>query len=272
MRAVVTALLSAAVLSAFATAAFAATDAQTGGATVQWLGANFYRFTTPSGKVVLANPFANNPDSPVKVEAIGRVDLILVTNGHGDELGQTVEIAKQTGARVISSFEISSWLVEQGVPQAQIVRFNPGARFRLDEVTIRAVESIHASSVPRPSATTPYGGLAMSYFLTIDDGWTIFYGGSSAATLDMGLWGSLYQPDAVILALPANGEPMDFAASARLLQTNNPNLATVLPGHTRAVPQAGQTTVEEAQAAIDALGLGLPILAPRVGEPYTFTR
>ncbi len=94
---------------------------------VEWLGWSHFRMTSPAGRVILTNPFVVNPDSPVKVEDITRADLIFAPNGHLDEIGSTVEIARRTGALVFAPAELLSWFIEQGVPEGQVpVRFaNP---------------------------------------------------------------------------------------------------------------------------------------------------
>jgi L-ascorbate metabolism protein UlaG (beta-lactamase superfamily) len=249
-----------------------AQGAQAAAVTLEWLGWSHFRFTSPTGKVILTNPFVANPDSPVRVEDIERADLILVPNGHGDEVGQTVPIAQRTGARTLSPFELGSWLIEQGVPQQQVVRSNPGGRFRLDDVLVRVVGSVHGSGLPAPTATTPYGGPAAGFVVTFENGWTVYFAGSTAATQDQALWAQLYRPDAAIIVLGGGAEPMDFAMQVKLLTTDNPNLRTVLPHHHRAVQPPGQTTVAEAQAAVRELGLDLPILSPVIGQAYRFTK
>lgn len=87
---------------------------------MEWFGWSHYRFTSPTGKVVLTNPFTSNPDSPIKPEDIEEADLIVVADGHGDEVGSTVAIGNQTGATVLAPGGVNSWLVEQGIPRAQI--------------------------------------------------------------------------------------------------------------------------------------------------------
>src|SRR3990172_11833895 len=82
--------------------------AQTGAVKLEWLSWSIFRLTSPTGKVVLTNPFVNNPDSPVKVDDFPKVDLIVVADGHGDEVGSTHEIALKTGARIITTFEMWS--------------------------------------------------------------------------------------------------------------------------------------------------------------------
>src|SRR6059058_4952861 len=78
----------------------ASVSAQGGTVTVQWLGWSHYRFTSPTGKVLLTNPFVTNPDSPVRAADITQADIIVVADGHGDEVGATIDIAQRTGAIV----------------------------------------------------------------------------------------------------------------------------------------------------------------------------
>jgi L-ascorbate metabolism protein UlaG (beta-lactamase superfamily) len=67
---------------------------------LEWLSWSFFRLTSPSGKVILTNPFIDgNPDVAIKLDDISRADLVLVPNGHRDEIGQTVDIAKKTAAK-----------------------------------------------------------------------------------------------------------------------------------------------------------------------------
>ena len=111
---------------------------------MEWLGWSHFRFTSVDGKVILLNPFVNNPDSIVGVDDIGQVDLILVTNGHGDEIGQAVEIAQKTGARVAGGcFDMGTWFLEMGVPAAQVLRANAGDRILLDGITVRVITGAH---------------------------------------------------------------------------------------------------------------------------------
>src|SRR5436309_4337451 len=93
-----------------------------GAVTMEWFGWSLFRFTSPDGKVVLTNPFAANPDSPLKAEDVTKADLIVTADGHGDEVGSTVAIAQNTGAQVLAPGGLNRWLIEQGVPQGQVPR------------------------------------------------------------------------------------------------------------------------------------------------------
>lgn len=244
--------------------------AQDGSVTWEWLGWSHFRFTSATGKVILINPFVQNPDSPVKVEDLAKADLILPADGHRDEVGSTVDIAKRTGARTFQPFELGTWLIEQGVPQQQVVRSNPGGRLRMEGITVRMVGSVHGSGLPQPTQTTPYGGPAAGFVITFENGWTVYFAGSTAATQDQALWAEMYKPHMAILPMNGDREPLDFAMQVRLLKTNNPNLSMVIPHHHRVTPQPGQTTVAEVQAAMDAMELGIAVTAPELGRVYSF--
>jgi len=264
-------LVSLAILAAPAMAAPA--DQASGQVKVEWFGWSHYRFTSPTGKVVLTNPFTSNPDSPIKAEDVDKADLIVVADGHGDEVGSTVQIANQTGATVLAPGGVNSWLIEQGVPRAQVPKafFQPGDRFRdIQGITVRSVESVHGSELSPPTAAVPYGGVAAGYFITFENGWTVYFSGSSAATTEQGLWATMYKPNLAIIHMGADTEPIDFAEQVKLIKTDNPNLTTVFPHHNRVNPPAGQTTVADVQAAIDAMGVDQKVTQPPLAQEVTF--
>ncbi len=243
---------------------------------LEWFGWSFYRFTSPTGKVILTNPFiTRNPDAAVKVEEIAKADLILVPNGHGDEIGDAVAIAKATGAKVVSPFELGTWFMSKGVPEAQVLRRNPGSRLVWEGITIRVVGSVHGSGSGRgaDSDIAPiYGGAAAGFMITFENGWTVYFPGSSAATQDMALWGEAYKPDAMIFLMHPTGEPRDIGTAVKLVMTGNPNLKTLLPHHHRVTPPPGAPTVADVRAMLDSMGIRVPITDPVRKQVYTFTK
>ncbi len=87
------------------------------GAEVQWLGHATTRITSEAGKVILIDPhLTTNPKTPPeyrKLEALGRIDLILVTHGHGDHSADLLPLAKLTGAKVIAPYEMLNNLLNK---------------------------------------------------------------------------------------------------------------------------------------------------------------
>ena len=254
----------------------ATTHPQGGSVKVEWFGWSFYRFTSPGGKVILTNPhITRNPDAAVKVEEITKADLILVPNGHGDEIGDTIALAKNTGAKVVSPFELGTWFIGKGIPEAQVLRRNPGSRLVWEGITIRVVGSVHGSGSGRGAdweVAPIYGGAAAGFVITFENGWTVYFPGSSAATQDMALWGDAYKPDAMMFLMHPTGEPLDAAMAIKLVTTNNPNLKALFPQHHRVTPPPGALTVAEVRAALDTVGIRIPITDPVRKQVYEFKK
>ena len=246
-----------------------AARAQTGPVKMEWFSWSIFRFTSPTGKVVLTNPFVKNPDSPIKVEDLAKADVIVVADGHGDEVGSTDEIALKTGAKIVTPFEMFSVYFEpRKVPVEQVHRSGPGDVLKLDGLTIRNVNSVHGSGTPDKL----YGGPAMGFMLHFENGLTVYFAGSTALTMDMQLWGSLYRPDVAILPLSQNRDPKDIVHMVRLLRTENPNLKTIVPHHHRLQPPPGAPTPAAMESVLKDAGLPVTVLNPDLRKVYELTK
>jgi L-ascorbate metabolism protein UlaG (beta-lactamase superfamily) len=123
-----------------------------------WLGHAAFSITTPNGKVLLIDPWLRNPANPdVKagkdpLAAISRIDYILITHGHRDHVGDAVEVAKKTGAKLIANPELARNLVKlTDFPEQQaadhIMQMGGEIQIADGEVTIAMTEAAHSSSV-----------------------------------------------------------------------------------------------------------------------------
>jgi L-ascorbate metabolism protein UlaG (beta-lactamase superfamily) len=112
---------------------------------------------------ILTDPFVtDNPLSPVKADDV-EADFILVSHGHGDHVGDTINIAKRTGATVVSNFEIQNWLTGQGIEKAHPLHIGGG--FDFDWGRVKLTIAHHGSALPDGS----YGGNPCGFLLTIQD-------------------------------------------------------------------------------------------------------
>ncbi|MBI2985822.1 MAG: MBL fold metallo-hydrolase [Deltaproteobacteria bacterium] len=239
---------------------------------MEWLSHSHFRFTSPNGKVVLTNPHLDAADNKTKLEELTKVDVIVVADGHRDEIGKAPEIAAKTGASIVAPRELAVGYLAKfaKVPEKQLVLAGIGDRFNFDGITVRVVHSIHGSGVPEPTA--PYGGNAAGFIITFENGYTVYFTGSTAIHSDMALYASLYKPDMAIIILSGNRDPKDAAHMVRLFMTDNPNLKTVLPHHHRVKPAKGAASPEAMEAEIKKLGLPVTFLNPELGEAYSFTK
>jgi L-ascorbate metabolism protein UlaG (beta-lactamase superfamily) len=134
------------------------------------------------GVKVLIDPFIKgNSASPVKAQGV-EADYILVTHGHGDHMGDTVEIAKRTGAVVVSNAEICDWLENQGVKtHAQHL----GGGYEYPFGYVKLTNALHGSSLPDGS----YGGNPAGFLITTKEGKRLYFAGDTGLFGDMRLIG-----------------------------------------------------------------------------------
>ncbi len=111
-----------------------------------------------------------------------RADFILISHGHFDHLADAVTIAKHTGATVISNYEITVWLGQQGLTKTHPLNHGGGARF--DFGRAKFTPAIHSSGLPDGS----YGGNPGGFLVESSDG-AFYYSGDTALTYDMKLIG-----------------------------------------------------------------------------------
>jgi L-ascorbate metabolism protein UlaG (beta-lactamase superfamily) len=255
--------------------------AMAGEVQMQFFGNQHFRFVSNEGKVILINPWVKgNKDAPMTLDSYkkGDADLILATAGHGDDQGDAVEIAAKTGATIFTVAELGTIMQNRiesfGGSQKQVYRGAIGGRYTLGGVTVQLIHSIHGSGAdaPKEHPAKLYGGPASGSIITFENGLRVLMAGSTGLTMDLQLFGMRYQPHVALI--PVMGRfmmhPDDAAFAAKLLMTDNPNLKTVVPQHTRikgAAPWMG--TPDQFEAEVKKLGLPLTVLKPEIGKTYT---
>src|SRR6266849_8728707 len=203
--------------------------AQTNKIEVQWLGQSTTKITTLTGKVIVIDPFmVNNPKTPVaykNLDAIGKVDVILVTHGHGDHTGDVSELAKRTGATVLGPAGLIATMIDLGwVVPDKAVRFGKGGRVNPagPQITITQVRAEHSSDVtvtdPATKKSTTYpGGEPCGFIIEFENGFRLYHMGDTGLFGDMRLIGRYYKPD--LIMIPIGGhfvmDPRDAAYSTR---------------------------------------------------------
>jgi L-ascorbate metabolism protein UlaG (beta-lactamase superfamily) len=199
--------------------------AQTNKIEVQWLGQATTKITTLTGKVIVIDPFmVNNPKTPVgwkNLDALGKVDVILVTHGHGDHTGDVAELAKRTGATVLGPAGLMQTIVDLGwVPPEKVVRFGKGGKVQPagPQITITQTHAEHSSEVtvtdPATKKSTTYpGGEPAGFIVEMENGFKLYHMGDTGLFGDMRLIGEYYKPD--LIMIPIGGhfvmDPKDAA-------------------------------------------------------------
>ncbi len=151
-----------------------------------------------NGFTILFDPFITPNELAAKVDIQNiKADFILISHGHEDHIADAIVIAKNTSAKVISNWEIVSWLEKQGL--ANTHPMNIGGHWFFDFGKVKCVNAVHSSSLPDGT----YGGNPMGFLLETVEG-NVYYAGDTALTLDMKLIGDYKRIDLAFLPLGNN--------------------------------------------------------------------
>ncbi|RDC54436.1 metal-dependent hydrolase [Pedobacter chinensis] len=148
-------------------------------------------------KKLLFDPFiTQNPlAKAIDIKTI-EADYILVSHGHGDHVGDLVELAKQTGATVIAIPEVIDWVQKQGVDKVHPMNFG---KFTFDWGVVRMVPATHSAGLPDGS----YGGNPAGFVLEVD-GKQIYFAGDTGLTIEMKVLADVCNLDYAILPIGGN--------------------------------------------------------------------
>jgi L-ascorbate metabolism protein UlaG (beta-lactamase superfamily) len=226
--------------------------------TLTWLGHAAFRVDTAAGKRIYVDPFLQgNPKCPAAEQEPERADIVAVTHGHGDHIGDTVAIAQQLGSTVVAQVELAAWLGKQGVPDDKAIGFNKGGTVDVDGVKFTLTNAFHSSSTPDGS----YGGEAAGFVVEVEDGKKLYFAGDTCVFGDMELIGRIYAPDIAVIPIGDHYTmgPREAAVALELL-----GVKRCVPCHWGTFPVLTGTP-----AALQALATGVTVEQIEPGSSVT---
>lgn len=235
---------------------------------ITWYGHSCVEIVTPGGRTVLIDPWFGNPRSPRAPEVVDRCDLMLVTHGHGDHLGDALQIASRTRPAWPAIHELSLWLSRNYAGKDAVIGMNKGGTVEAAGLRVTMTHADHSAGEWNAGGeTTLYLGDPVGFVIELEDGTRVYHSGDTSLFGDMRLIRDRWHPD--IAMLPIGGhytmDPEDAAVAVEFLGVRH-----VMPIHYGTFPILAGTP-ERLRAALDPRGLGsVAIHAPTPGEPFRF--
>jgi len=232
--------------------------------TFTWYGHSCFEVRTPGGKTIIIDPYFANPNSPRTADSIERCDLLLVSHGHFDHMGDAVALASRLRPTWPCMHEMSLWLARR-LPGGQdaAVGMNKGGTFDADGIKVTMTHADHSAGDWNPGGeTTLYLGDPVGLVVEVENGFRFYFAGDTTAFGDMRLIRDLHAPEVALLPIGDHYTmgPREAALAVELLGVKH-----VIPMHYGTFPILAGTPAE-LRTALDERGLGdVEIHAPEPG-------
>lgn len=241
------------------------------GTQLTWYGHAAFKLTTPSGKVLLIDPWLKNPANKNGEEDLAKLDkadLILITHGHADHVGNSAVIAKKTGAKLVATADLANALMQFGGFPSENKGMGGnfgGEQSLLDgEVKITFIPAVHSSSVTEPEGAKHIhtGGNPGGFLISVKNGPSIYHTGDTDVFSDMALIKQFQKVD-VMLACIGGHFTMGPERAALAVKLVDPKM--VVPMHFGTFPILAGTP-EALEKAMKTEGAKAKIKTMAVGE------
>jgi L-ascorbate metabolism protein UlaG (beta-lactamase superfamily) len=203
---------------------------------VSYHGHSVVKIQTDKHTIVI-DPFINgNGQTDLKVEDL-KVDVILLTHGHNDHVGDTIQLAKQNNALVVAPFELATYLGWKGL---NVHPMHIGGSHKFEFGTVKLTQAFHGSSYEEEEQKIIYTGMPAG-ILFKKEGKTVYHAGDTALYSDMKLLGEFEDIDLAFLPIGDNFTmgPEDAAIAAKWIKAK-----TVVPMHYNTFPVIEQNPKE----------------------------
>jgi L-ascorbate metabolism protein UlaG (beta-lactamase superfamily) len=229
-----------------------------------WFGHSAIRLEFGSS-VVLVDPFfTNNPGfKSDAAKAAAGVTHILITHGHGDHVGDALRLSSQTGAKVVTNFDLCMWLAAQGLKSFDPM--NTGGTTDQGEFLVTLVRADHSAGMVEGNVKFPLGsanGLIVKPKIKGEP--AVWHCGDTDIFSDMKLIAQIHKPRAAFVPI-GDRFTMGAATAAIAVKRLMPGVKTVVPVHYASFP----LVAPDAKAFMRAAkGAKAKILVPEAGEPF----
>jgi L-ascorbate metabolism protein UlaG (beta-lactamase superfamily) len=225
---------------------------------ITYYGHSTFGLTTPSGQVAFIDPWVmTNPKCPDSLKKVARLDVVFLTHGHTDHMGDLLALARQHKPKIVANFETYLWLESKNTG-AQCLPGNKGGSQKVGDFEVTMTHAFHSNS-SEDNGQRIYAGEAGGYVVKLPGGVIVYHAGDTAVFGDMKLIGEIYKPEVACLPI---GDiftmgPREAAFAIRLLGVKH-----VIPMHYATFPMLTGTPEGLRAETKDVAGLDVHALKP----------
>jgi L-ascorbate metabolism protein UlaG (beta-lactamase superfamily) len=233
---------------------------------ITYFGHSTFSLTTPSGQVALIDPWVmTNPVCPDALKKLSRLDVIFLSHGHSDHLGDLLDLARQFRPHIVAIFETCLWIESKGLEE-ETRPMGKGGTQKVGDFEVTMTHAFHSNSID-DNGQRIYAGEPAGLAIRMPGGFTVYHAGDTALFGDMKLIGELYKPDVAMLPIGDHYTmgPREAAYALRLLGVKD-----VIPMHYATFPFLTGRPEHLREQAKDIPGLQIHALKP--GETLADTQ
>ena len=228
--------------------------------TITWLGHASFRLTLPDQRVILVDPWLrDNPTCPEALKSPPRCDLILLTHGHGDHIGDVANLIEAHDPMIVGNFDLCAALEKQ-IGRGRFSSMGTGGTQSVEGINVSLTQAHHGSGIDSPSGPL-YGGMPNGVVVAAPDVATVYHAGDTDVFSDMRLIKQLFDPKICILPI---GDHFTMGAKGAALAAEMLEPKTIIPCHYKTFPMLAQSADGFREALPAALRERL--IVPEVGQ------
>jgi len=234
-------------------------------ATITWLGHATIRLVLPDERVILIDPWlTDNPVCPDNLKKPARCDMIFLTHGHTDHVGDVKALIGRFDPLVIGNYELCN-VLEKQIGKGRYSGMNTGGTQTIEGVRVSLTQAFHSSGVDTPDGPM-YAGMPNGVVVSVAGLATVYHAGDTDVFGDMKLIAQLFEPKVCILPI---GDYFTMGAKGAALAAEMLQPSAIIPIHYRTFPVLAQS--------VDAFRAELPsnlrerVIAADVGQEVAWT-
>ena len=198
---------------------------------ISYLGHSCFLIRTINGKNLLVDPWLRtNKSAAIMPEELHDIDMIAVTHGAWDHLGDAIEICKQNNAHLFCGAEVALHAIDKGIKEENITKMIYGTALTYQNIGIRTIVAHHISMVEYKEQIL--SGSALSYIFRMEDGTGIYFSGDTCIFSDLKLYSELYPVDIAIIGMDnLPGCPIEMSGEEAALVAKWMDVDVAIPMH-----------------------------------------